>query len=346
MPEDLLALILAQQRQIQDLVATVQQQAAALAALAPAPALGSSLTVAALRDAYDVVVKTRDVSLKHHLAPWVAHFAQRPALSLRASDLVAFRDGPRAGVTERGKPRGTSTRNAEGKAFLAMLNWGVSEGHLARNPIGKIKRLPEVEHDTTVAREDEPAVMRVATDTMRALFVLGVDVGMRLNEMRLLEWAWVDMVGKRISLPAWLTKTRKARKPRITARAVDCLRQLPRNLTAPWVFTNSTTGKPYSKGTIELWWRTICAETDIDARFHDLRHTAATRINAVAGFKVAMKQLGQNCPAVALKYVHSTETDLDDMRDKLDVIAGDYIRSVHRVAHVPKKNQGEIDEIG
>lgn len=316
-----------QQEQIRQLTEVMARQSAALEAISR-PEVGADLTVQKLREDYDRVVSTRAgaIGLRSHLAPAVAHFGARTVLSLRPSDWIDFRDNVRAKrVTQRKVAAAPGTLNQETKAFLAMVNWAVKDGRLSRNPLGRIPLLPVQAPETTISRADELAVLRAASDEMRAIFLLGVDVGMRLQEIRLLERAWIDFEHMRINLPAWVTKARRARSPRLTERAADALRALPTPLRSRWVFTNAKTGKPISKTLIHDWWTALREELDLKPApgeravvFHATRHTAATRINKLRGVKVAMRQLGQSSAAVGLRYIHASDDDLDEMRAALD----------------------------
>jgi integrase len=327
-----------QERQLADLTDALTRQGAALTALVAAssrPEVGAHLLVRDLRKLYEPIITTRKAptSIRGQLAAACEFFGDRPVLSLTQGQYVAWRDNTRAKfVTQRKALIAPGTLNQELHAFLAMLNWGVREGHIGRNPLaGKTSRdgirpLPVDPLETVLSIEDEAAVLRVANPVLQVMFTIGVDAGLRLNEIRLLEWTWIDLERGRIKLPGSITKTRKGRTARISDRVVGLLRALPRMLRCPWLFTNPDTKEPWSKNTIEGWWRKVRDEADLrpapgegPVRFHSAtRHTAATRMAKLAPAKVVMKQLGQSSAQVFMRYAHAAEEDLDEMQAKLN----------------------------
>lgn len=361
---DLLVIIERQERHIAALTAAFERQADALARLeahATRPEVGHDLTVKKLRELYEPVICTRAApsSVRNQLAPAVAHFGDDLVLSLTQGKYLNFRDNVRAKyVTERKTKIAPGTLNQEMHAFLALLNWGVREGHIARNPLaGKtyrdgIRPLPVDPLETVLRREDEPAVMRVASPVMQVMFTVGVDAGLRLNEIRLLEWSWIDLEAEVIHLPGRITKTRKARDAHLTDRAVGRLRDWRRTsipiLGCPLVFPNPDTSEAYSKNSIGAWWREIREAIDLQpaagegpVRFHSAtRHTAATRMAKLAPAKVVMRQLGQTSAAVFMKYAHAQEEDLREMKQKLDAAL-----SERRAPHGAQRDVHESNEV-
>lgn len=327
-----------QERQLADMAEALARQGDALTALVAAsnrPEAGAHLLVRDLRKLYDPIICTRKAptSIRSQLAAACAFFGDRPVLSLTQGQYVAWRDNTRAKfLTQRKALIAPGTLNQELHAFLAMLNWGVREGHLARNPLaGKTSRdgirpLAVDPLETVLTAADEAAVLRVANPTMQALFTVGIDTGMRLNELRLLEWTWIDLERGRIKIPASVTKTKKGRTVRVLARGLAVLNAVPRMLRCPFVWPNPDTAEPWSKNTIGGWWRSVRDEADLQpaagegpVRFHSAtRHTYATRAAKVAPAKVVMRQLGQSSAEVFMRYAHADEQSLDDLQAALN----------------------------
>jgi len=68
---------------------------------------------------------------------------------------------------------------------------------------------------------------------------------------------------------------------------------------------------PFSKQGWDRRWRRILKEAGItDFRFHDLRHTAATRISRVAGINAAKNLLGHTRIETTMRYAHVTQKDV------------------------------------
>jgi len=68
---------------------------------------------------------------------------------------------------------------------------------------------------------------------------------------------------------------------------------------------------PYSKnGWAKRWYQALKDAGIIDFRFHDLRHTAGTRVTRVSNLKVAQKMLGHTRIETTARYAHVDEADI------------------------------------
>lgn len=293
------------------------------------PELGHDLIVSKLRDLYEPVICSKatatQISNRGHLAPVVEKFGDRAVLSIRLSEYEEFMNNelPQK-ETVRGKPYAQSTRAAIHHIFMAAVNWAVRDKRLAKNPFIGAKKPKMAKRKSTISRTDEPAVLSAANSVMGEMFVVSVDCGTRLNEVRNLEWDWIDLDAKRLSIPEWLPKNRQARDVILTDRAVQALRDRPRMLRCPYVWPNPDTGKPYSKSAIDEWWSRVRDEAGLkpaageeNVKLHGTRHTAATRMAKVASVAVVARQLGQT-KAVCLDYIHADDEDAAAMMAELD----------------------------
>jgi len=69
--------------------------------------------------------------------------------------------------------------------------------------------------------------------------------------------------------------------------------------------------RPMTIGALDQQWRRMRQAADLkDFRWHDLRHTFATRFNRHAGLKATQVMLGHAKVSTTAKYAHATETDL------------------------------------
>ncbi|MBH0112751.1 site-specific integrase [Novosphingobium sp. YJ-S2-02] len=68
---------------------------------------------------------------------------------------------------------------------------------------------------------------------------------------------------------------------------------------------------PFSKeGWYRKWYRALAEAGVTDFRFHDLRHTAATRIARTNGIQVAQRLLGHTRIETTTRYAHTSDDDL------------------------------------
>lgn len=76
---------------------------------------------------------------------------------------------------------------------------------------------------------------------------------------------------------------------------------------------------PYSRdGWNRHWYRIVRGAGLIDFRFHDLRHTAASRITRVAGIKAAQILLGHTDIATTARYAHVSDQDLRSAMENVE----------------------------
>lgn len=119
---------------------------------------------------------------------------------------------------------------------------------------------------------------------LRPILIMAIDTGMRCNEILNLEWRFVDLEQQTINLPASLTKAWKARIIPVSSRLLAELKELrrhPASFRSPLVFGG--------RKSVHFVFRSLCRKLGItDLRFHDLRHTATTWMDA-AGISTAVK---------------------------------------------------------
>lgn len=332
-------MIQAQQEQIRALCEAQQQQTAAVTAIADAvarPEVGSDLTVNALWTDYAPTIDKLDsaASIRSAVKPTIEHFGDEIALKLKPRDWDYYVEkvAPKR-ETRQGGPPAPATLNQELRYLKRCFNYHVEGGTLARNPLLHAKLLKTAPRTTTIPREKDADFVRVARPLMAVIYLVGVDSGMRPGEVRVLQRSWVDWDSGLVRLPWNKTKTDKARNPRLSARALAALRDVPVVLGSPYFFANPVTKQPYCKSTIHWWWRDAAEEAGLVAsdgekrvHQHDGRHTAATRMARVAKIPAVMKQLGQTSAQTALRYIHADESDLDDLKQHIDDALTDAMR--------------------
>ncbi len=151
-------------------------------------------------------------------------------------------------------------------------------------------------------------------DRLEALYVLAVTTGMRIGEMLGLKWQEVDLsagtlqVRRTVAPDGTLNppKTASSRRTvRLSRLAIRALRRHPR--TAEWVFA-SAAGTPIGVCNFHKnSWRPLLKRAGLPhARFHDLRHTAATlMLSRGVPVKVVSEMLGHADVSTTLSiYAH------------------------------------------
>lgn len=305
------------------LAAQEAQIAALVAALRPA---ATALTVAELYARYEAANKARGCwpTIMFRLRPVVAALGERAAMDLRAADWTAYR-GPR---DEKGLA--ARTVNQELAWLKAMLRWGVREGLLPSEPhvCGARKGKQPRRRETAPTEADVAALLaEVARVRDRVIVLCACDSGMRRNEIRQLQWAWIDRAEKLIRLPDAISKGGRGRTVPATARQLEAIDAVPRVLRSPYVLTNSKTGGPFSKGRFSQWWRDLAELAGLQAvpgetrvHLHDGRHGYATNA-ARRGVRIEVIQevLGHASLDQTRDYVQSANAaDLAEARETFE----------------------------
>lgn len=153
----------------------------------------------------------------------------------------------------------------------AIMNKAFREGLLAQVP-----PFPRIKKDSGRCRwltvEEEKRLLMTSKPYQRALIVFAVDTGGRRSELLKLDWQNVDLA--RGFITYMKTKNGDDRTIRLTGRAIRVLTDLEPKETGP-VFTYRGQAIKCVKTTFDKARTQAGLE---DFRFHDLRHTFASRL--------------------------------------------------------------------
>jgi integrase len=184
--------------------------------------------------------------------------------------------------------------------------------------------LPEPQERVRELRDhEETALFDAMRDDYRPALRFALLSGFRLKEVVGLKWADIDWSARTIAV------TGKGNRP-ATIPLTDAMRAILgplRGQHADMVFTflcrrtmsNPKTRRPYIKGLrypttyagLKTAWRRYGATAIDDFRFHDVRHTSATRLLRESGnLKLVQRLLRHQEIATTVKYAHADDADL------------------------------------
>ena len=149
--------------------------------------------------------------------------------------------------------------------------------------------------------------------------VLNLHTGLSQEEILTLKWSQIDLFRK--TLQTTRGKTLKARVIPLNSTALELLKQRAKvRAISGYVFTNSV-GNKHDASKLKVAFKTAVRESGIEhIRYHDLRHTFATRlIQSKVGIYAVSKLLGHADVATTAKhYAHLFSEMLHDEVGVLD----------------------------
>jgi len=170
--------------------------------------------------------------------------------------------------------------NRELALLRRMFNVAIQQGWLTKNPFasgtGLISAADETKRERILTKDEESRLLELCVDRrahLKPVIICALDTGMRYSEIAKLTWADVDFFSQLIRVQALNTKTLRSRQVPITSRLERQLKQL-------YGSGKQSAGKVFAIGnTIKTAFGNIRKLAGLnDLHFHDLRHTAATRM--------------------------------------------------------------------
>ncbi len=194
--------------------------------------------------------------------------------------------------------------------FTKAIEWGRASEHPIKG--GRVRRCPgEKQREKILPLDAEQRLLRESSAVLRQAIVLALDTGMRLGEILGLTWDRVNLARGEILVTN--TKNSRPRRLPLTKRAEEVLRSISqaRGSAAPQgrVLLRPD-GRPLRSLREAFLGATKRAGLE-GLRFHDLRHTFATRL-VTGGVDIVTVQrlLGHQSLAMTQRYAHPTSADI------------------------------------
>ncbi|MGE5443196.1 MAG: tyrosine-type recombinase/integrase [Ignavibacteriales bacterium] len=177
------------------------------------------------------------------------------------------------------------------------------------NPVSQ-SGMPEVHNqiEQILSPEEEERLLKVSPPYLRNIIITALNTGMRKMEILSLKWDYIDLENKVITIPQANTKSKKTRRiPVSSALRKTLLEQKLRSGGSEFVFP-STRSKSGHLSFLDRAFAAACKSAEIQGfRFHDLRHTAATRIiesRKGISLDAVKKLLGHSTIKITERYSH------------------------------------------
>lgn len=244
---------------------------------------------------------------KNRLTVLRAHFGARALRSITFSDLTHYKQTRLKTPTVRGGERSIAAVHRELEMMRAMFSFALREGWITVNPFmaakGLISHADEKQRERIITRDEEARLLAAADHPrrrhLRPILICALDTGMRFGEIVKLRWEDVDLFEKTIVVRALNTKTLRERTIAMTERLHrELLRLSAGRVDGEVVFGVMTN--------VKRSFVAARAEAGIpEVRFHDLRHTAATRLCQGLPLPQVGRILGHVQPSTTYRYVNA-----------------------------------------
>jgi len=176
------------------------------------------------------------------------------------------------------------------------------------NPVSNVKFLEENnQKERVLTLDEEERLISSSPPYLKPIIKTALNTGMRKSEIISLKWSNIDFDYNIITIEATNSKSKRIKRIPINSLLRKVLfEQKLRTGFSDYVFVNSN-GVPYKKqNSLKTCFELARKKANVeDLRFHDLRHTAATRMVEVGGNIVAVsKILGHADLRTTMRYAH------------------------------------------
>jgi len=203
-----------------------------------------------------------------------------------------------------------STVNRYMAILKTMFNIAITWGYTKDNPVREVRFFSEKDNlkERILIEEEEDRLFEASSEHLIPILIVALNTGMRRGEILNLKWSQIDYHIKEIRV-----ENTKSGKPRIIDINSHLLTELMRLKNkaqdSQYVFLNPKTGKPYKK--LQTSFNGACRRAGIEGlRFHDLRHTFASRLVERGIDLIRVKELlGHSSVKMTERYTHSNREE-------------------------------------
>ena len=218
--------------------------------------------------------------------------------------------------TEGAKP---ATLSRELEVLRHSLNLAVREWEwLDRNPFERVK-IDKVNNkiERWLTSDEEVRLLQASLPWLRDIVIFALNTGMRQDEILSLKWSEIDLVRQTALL--LMTKNKEKRTVPLNQTMTELLRGKSKiRSISGYVFTSQAENKIDARNLLRAFYAARTKAKLEDVRFHDLRHTFATRlVQSGVDLYVVKELLGHKTITMTMRYAHH---DPESLRHGVEVL--------------------------
>lgn len=201
-------------------------------------------------------------------------------------------------------------------AFNKAIDWEL----LNENPFKGIS-VPKIQKKYPVFINDdefELIINKEMNSTLRNIYTLAYNTGLRLGELVTLRWSAINLMNRKIVLgnDDFITKSKSARIIPINSKMVTMLRDLKKNSTIKheYIFSNKL-GKHFNQDYISKAFKKAVKKAGVneEVHFHSLRHSFASKlVQKGVSIYVVKELLGHKDVSTTQIYAHLDQNSLQN----------------------------------
>jgi len=212
-----------------------------------------------------------------------------------------------------------STINRELAALRSIFNRAKEWGYLVID-VPKLGMFNEekFKRERYLTREEEQNICEIATEPIKSVIVVAINSGMRLSEILVLKWGDLDFDKKTMRLRE--TKAGKPQSVEMNSIVYNLLEgRRTQQKGSDYIFPGLGGSKPLNTNYISRKFRRLASKARVkDAKFHDCRHTFASRL-AILGVPIyTLKKLMRHSSiTLTERYAHLAPSTMHDAVERL-----------------------------
>lgn len=241
-----------------------------------------------------------ELTIHRHLMPYFKNYHMSAISQKMIAEYKALR-------AKEVKP---ATVNRELALLKTIFNKAIAWEMTERNPVKGVELFAEDNQiERILTEEEESQLLNACVDRLeylRSIITMALHTGMRRGELLSLKWTNVNLPFGQIVVEATSAKSKRRRPLPMNTAVRAVLEKLKVRAVSGYVFSRPN-GKPYNKWTVYDDFEEVRQQAGIEGlRFHDLRHTFATRLSAKGVDIVTIKDLlGHSSITTTMRYAHS-----------------------------------------
>lgn len=232
--------------------------------------------------------------------------------------------------------RAEGATNATLNRYLAALRATLRAVHLDRKWITSVPRIVKYEEPKERVRwltnSEVDRLLDACPEHWRGMVRMSLATGLRQSNVRAMRWDWVDLERRTLMIPGEYFKNGKDFGVPLSDDAVAVLNE---NLNRHEVFVFTYQGRPISQISNTAWKAVLTKAGIEDFRWHDMRHTWATRMTRDGVPTQALQKLGGwETMSMVSKYSHH---DVESLRQYVDKAQSPAPEPAAQTCHIAEK---------